>query len=109
MTLQVTDETYDTEVIDSNLPVLVDFWASWCPPCRALSPIVDELAEELEGKVRVVKIDADANQRTVEYVGVRSLPTLALVVGGEVQDTLIGAAPKHVILAWIGSKLDGAS
>jgi len=97
--LAVTDETFEAAVLASQLPVLVDVWASWCVPCRQVSPIVEQLADEYAGRLLVTKVDADANSATVERLGVVSIPTLALFRGGEVVATLIGARPKPQIVA----------
>ncbi len=97
--LAVTDETFEAAVLASQLPVLVDVWASWCVPCRQVSPIVEQLADEYAGRLLVTKVDADANPATVERLGVVSIPTLALFRGGEVVATLVGARPKPQIVA----------
>lgn len=97
--LAVTDETFEAAVLASQLPVLVDVWASWCVPCRQVSPIVEQLADEYAGRLLVAKVDADANPATVERLGVVSIPTLALFRGGEVVATLVGARPKPQIVA----------
>lgn len=97
----VTDATFHAEVIESELPVLVDIWAAWCGPCKAIAPILDTLAEEYAGRVKVVKVDADANQETVTAAGVTSIPTIGFYRAGERVDVLIGAHPKPVIAAKI--------
>ena len=99
----VTDATFAADVIQSEMPVVVDIWATWCGPCKAIAPILDQLAEEYAGTVKIVKVDADANPSTVTSAGVTSIPTLLFYRAGEPVDTLIGAHPKHVIAA----KIDG--
>lgn len=99
-----TDGNFDSEAIKSDVPVVVDFWATWCGPCRMIAPIIEELATEYEGKVKVGKLDVDENQQTAVKYGVRSIPTVLLLKGGQVQDTVIGAVPKSVFIEKI-SKL----
>lgn len=95
--LEVTDETFDKEIIESDLPVMVDFWAEWCGPCRMVSPVVEELAGEYKGKIKVAKMDVDKNRQTPAKFGIRNIPTLILFKGGEVAQTIIGAQPKSHI------------
>lgn len=89
-----TDATFGTEVLASDLPVVVDFWATWCGPCRMVSPVLDELADEYEGRIRVVKVDTDANPALTEQFHVQSIPFIGFFVGGEMVDSVIGARPK---------------
>lgn len=89
-----TDDNFATEVLKSDKPVLVDFWAVWCGPCKMIAPFVEELAVELEGKAKVGKLDVDNNQETAIKYGVRSIPTVLIFKGGNVVDTIIGAVPK---------------
>lgn len=95
--INVTDSNFDTLVLKSEMPALVDFWASWCAPCRAIAPIVDEMATQYNGKVRVVKMNVDDNPATPGRYGVRGIPTLILFKGGKVIDQLVGAVPKNQI------------
>ena len=97
----VTDATFQSEVIEAELPVVVDIWAAWCGPCKAIAPILDQLAEEYAGRVKIVKVDADANPEAVTAAGVTSIPTLGFYRAGERVDVLIGAHPKPVYLAKI--------
>jgi thioredoxin 1 len=96
-TIAVTDDTFKTEVLESEVPVLVDFWATWCGPCRMVAPILEELSEEYEGKVKIVKLDTDANQATTMAYGITSIPTLNVYSGGEVVKSIIGARPKRAL------------
>jgi thioredoxin 1 len=90
---EFTDGNFDAEVIKSDKPTLVDFWAVWCGPCRAIAPVVDALAEQYKDKVKVGKLDVDHNQRVAEQYGIRSIPALLLFKGGKVVDQLVGAGP----------------
>jgi thioredoxin len=94
----ITDDNFQNEVIKSNVPVLIDFWATWCGPCKMIAPIVEELAGEYDGKLKIGKIDVDENQQTSIKFGVRSIPTLLIFKNGELKDTIIGAVPKsHIV------------
>ena len=90
----VTDATFKEEVLDSHVPVLVDFWAAWCSPCKMIAPIVEELAGEYDGRIKVVKLDIDANPLTPGSLGVMSIPTLMLFVGGKAEQRIVGYQPK---------------
>jgi len=102
-TVTITDDNFENEVINSDLPVLIDFWAVWCGPCKIIAPVVEQLAEEYEGKLKVGKLDVDSNQQTSIKYGVRSIPTLLLFKNGEVKDTIIGAVPKQQIVQKINA------
>ncbi len=93
----LTDDNFSAEVLNSGLPVLVDFWATWCGPCRMIAPIVQELSGEYEGRAKVGKLDVDEAQRTAAEFGIRSIPTLLIFKGGKVADQIIGAVPKRQI------------
>ncbi len=93
--VELTDDNFEQEVINSDLPVLVDFWATWCGPCRMVGPIVDELAKEYAGKVKVGKMNVDSNGRTSIKYGIMSIPSLLFFKKGQVVDQLVGAAPKR--------------
>ncbi|MBC9928385.1 MULTISPECIES: thioredoxin [unclassified Leucobacter] len=99
--IHVTDATFRREVLESALPVIVDIWAAWCGPCKAIAPILDQLAEEYAGRIKIVKVDADTNPATVTAAGVSSIPTLGFYRAGERVDVLIGAHPKPVYAAKI--------
>ena len=93
----ISDDTFDNEVLQSATPVLIDFWAPWCAPCRAIAPVVDQLAQEYAGKLKVVKMNVDDNPKTPSQYGVRGIPTLLVIQGGQVKEQLVGAQPKAEI------------
>lgn len=92
--MEFTDQNFSTEVLQSDKPVMIDFWAVWCGPCKMIAPFIEELAIEYEGKAKVGKLDVDNNQETAIKYGVRSIPTVLIFKGGKVVDTIIGAVPK---------------
>ena len=103
MALNVTDASFKEDVLDSNIPVIVDFWAVWCGPCRMVGPIVEEIGKEYEGKAKVVKLDVDTNQGSAQAYGIRNIPTILFFKGGQVVDKQVGAVPKAVLV----KKLEG--
>jgi len=96
-TLQVTDASFDEEIIKSDIPAMVDFWAEWCGPCKMVSPVVEELAREYKGKIKIASLDVDGNRQTPTRFGVRNIPTLIFFKDGQVASTIIGAHPKSHI------------
>jgi thioredoxin 1 len=104
--VEVTEANFQQEVLKSDKPVLVDFWAEWCGPCKMISPIVEELAEEYDGKLKVGKLDVDSNQGLTIQFGVRSIPTLLLFKGGRVVDQIVGAVPKRALAEKIAKHLN---
>lgn len=96
----VTDANFEQEVLKSSIPVLIDFWAPWCGPCKAIAPIVDELAKDYAGKLKVVKLNVDDNPETPARYGVRGIPNLLIIKNGQVKDQIVGAVPKgHLVKA----------
>ncbi|MCB0733733.1 MAG: thioredoxin [Flavobacteriales bacterium] len=105
MAIELTDANWENEVINSDVPVLVDFWAVWCGPCRMIAPIVEELSSEYDGKVKIGKMNVDENRNTPMQYGIRSIPTLLVFKNGEVVDKLIGAVPKSTITGKLEAQL----
>ncbi|MEK7782693.1 MAG: thioredoxin [Candidatus Binatota bacterium] len=94
MIVQITDDNFETEVIRSNLPVLIDFWAPWCGPCKSIAPVIEELAREYDGKLKVAKLNVDENPVTPSRYAVRGIPNLLILKGGTVKEQIVGAVPK---------------
>ena len=93
----ISDDTFEAEVLKSDVPVLVDFWADWCAPCKIVSPIVEDLSNEYDGKVKFAKLDVDSNPRTAQGYGIRGIPTLLIFDGGSPVDQVVGAVPKATL------------
>jgi thioredoxin 1 len=104
MANQITDGSFEQDVLQSDIPVLIDFWAPWCGPCRAMGPVIDELAEEFDGQVKIVKMNVDENSATPGKYGIRAIPTLILFKDGEVVDQSTGAVSKSSIKEMITKK-----
>lgn len=95
--LQITDNNFDEEIINSNIPAMVDFWAEWCGPCKMVGPAVKELAEKYKGKIKIAQMDVDQSRQTPAKFGIRSIPTLLFFKGGELTNSIVGAHPKDYI------------
>lgn len=104
-TVLITDDNFEGEVLNSDVPVLLDFWAEWCPPCRAIAPVLDEIAGDYEGRIKVGKLNVDENPETARAFGIRSIPTMILFKKGAPDDKIIGALPKGHITEVIEGSL----
>jgi thioredoxin 1 len=109
MTHASTDASFETDVLKADGPVLVDFWAEWCGPCRAIGPALEEISTEMAGTLKVVKVNIDENPMTPSKYGVRSIPTLILFKDGQVAANRLGASPKGELVAWVNSELQKVS
>jgi thioredoxin 1 len=103
MAIEITDDNFTEEVIQSKIPVLVDFWAEWCGPCKMLSPVIDEISKEMAGNLKVVKINIDTNPNVPSKLGIRGIPTMILFKDGMQVATKVGALPKASIMEWVKS------
>ena len=97
----ISDASFDTDVLQADKPVLVDYWAEWCGPCKMIAPILDEVAKDYDGRLNIAKMNVDENREVPAKFGIRGIPTLMLFKGGEVADTKVGASPKTVLSSWI--------
>jgi len=104
-TIPVTDATFDAEVRDSDLPVVVDFWAEWCGPCKQIGPALEELSEEFAGRVKIAKVNVDENPQVTAAMGIRGIPALFLVKDGQIVANKVGAAPKAALASWIEASI----
>ena len=106
--VEITDANFEQEVIKSDIPVLIDFWAVWCGPCKLIAPTVEEIANDYQGKVKVGKLDVDNNQMVATKFGIRSIPTLLIFKGGKIVDQIVGAVPKSAIIQKLDAHLEPA-
>ncbi|GAB1378005.1 MULTISPECIES: thioredoxin [Pararhodobacter] len=104
-TFPVTDATFDSEVRNSDLPVVLDFWAEWCGPCRQIGPALEELSEHYEGRVRIAKVNVDENPQVAAAMGIRGIPALFVVKDGKIVANKVGAAPKAALQSWIDASI----
>ena len=104
-TFPVTDATFDAEVRNSDLPVVIDFWAEWCGPCRQIGPALEELSEQFEGRVKIAKVNVDENPQVTAAMGIRGIPALFLVKDGQIVANKVGAAPKAALQSWIEASI----
>ncbi|MGB0640166.1 MAG: thioredoxin [Myxococcota bacterium] len=105
LVIHSTDATFDTDVVNSEIPVLVDFWATWCGPCKAIAPVLDQMANDYENKLSICKVDVDHNQSIAQRFGVRNIPTLLLFKGGQVIDQRVGALNRKDLDAFVSAAL----
>ncbi|MDX1454840.1 MAG: thioredoxin TrxA [Gammaproteobacteria bacterium] len=103
--VHTTDDAFEADVLKSDLPVLVDYWAEWCGPCKMIAPVLDELVDEYDGKLKIVKLNIDENQQTPPKFGIRGIPTLMLFKGGNVEATKVGAVSKSQLAAFIETNI----
>ena len=103
--VHVSDATFDAEVLNSDIPVLVDFWAEWCGPCKMIAPVLDEIADEYEGRLKIAKVDVDANKNAAQKYGIRGIPTLMVFKNGEAQATKVGALSKSQLEEFVNESL----
>ena len=101
----INDSNFDEEIKNSKLPILVDFWAEWCGPCKQIGPILEEIAEEKKDKIKILKLNVDENPQTPQKFGVRGIPTLMLFKDGNLIDTKVGSLPKNMLESWLDSNL----
>ena len=101
----VSDESFDSDVLNSGVPVLVDYWVEWCGPCKVIAPVLEEIASEYDGKIKVCKLDIDANEATPPKYGIRGIPTLMLFKNGNVEATKVGALSKSQLTAFLDSNI----
>lgn len=104
-TVKVSDATFESDVLKSDVPVVVDFWAEWCGPCKMIGPSLEELAKDYDGKVKIAKLNVDENPGVAGKLGIRSIPTLMLFKGGKVASQKVGAAPKGELAKWINAAI----